>query len=567
MSVAEAARPRLRIRARVGWWPLALAALFLGALILRLVGYKTGLPYVYNADENSHFVPRAVGMFGHSLNPDYFVNPPAYTYLVHALYALRWGTDPATVGGAYAADPTTAFAIARAASGVLGAAAATLTAVAAARLFDDRRAGIVAGALLAVAFLFVHYSHFALNDAPTLAPLSLALVGVAGIYRTGRTREYLLAGAALGVAIATKYTAGILVVTIAAAALASPVPQPRWRGVAIAAGLCVAGFLVANPYALLDHQAFIDGLQKQTDTAAGDEGGKLGLANSSGWLYYLGTFGWGFGWLPCLAALGGAAGLVLRDRRLAWVLLPAPVLLFLYLGQQSRFFARWMLPIYPLLAMLAAYGLLLLVARLKLRWTLAAGAVLLCLQGLVYSVHNDRVLARQDTRQAARDWMVAHIPAGTKLVVEPIAPDQWAADVGSFNSATSSGNRWNKWRTSRSQYDNEGNRIHGAARVVKLEDYERTTRPDLVRAYGDGGFCWVVTGSTQYGRAYADPKEVPRAIQYYDALEKAGELVYDVKPYGKAVPFSFDSSFNYYPLSYDRPGPEIRIYRLRDCER
>jgi hypothetical protein len=567
MSVAEAARPRLRIRARVGWWPLALAALFLGALILRLVGYKTGLPYVYNADENSHFVPRAVGMFGHSLNPDYFVNPPAYTYLVHALYALRWGTDPATVGGAYAADPTTAFAIARAASGVLGAAAATLTAVAAARLFDDRRAGIVAGALLAVAFLFVHYSHFALNDAPTLAPLSLALVGVAGIYRTGRTREYLLAGAALGVAIATKYTAGILVVTIAAAALASPVPQPRWRGVAIAAGLCVAGFLVANPYALLDHQAFIDGLQKQTDTAAGDEGGKLGLANSSGWLYYLGTFGWGFGWLPCLAALGGAAGLVLRDRRLAWVLLPAPVLLFLYLGQQSRFFARWMLPIYPLLAMLAAYGLLLLVARLKLRWTLAAGAALLCLQGLVYSVHNDRVLARQDTRQAARDWMVAHIPAGTKLVVEPIAPDQWAADVGSFNSATSSGNRWNKWRTSRSQYDNEGNRIHGAARVVKLEDYERTTRPDLVRAYGDGGFCWVVTGSTQYGRAYADPKEVPRAIRYYDALEKAGELVYDVKPYGKAVPFSFDSSFNYYPLSYDRPGPEIRIYRLRDCER
>jgi Dolichyl-phosphate-mannose-protein mannosyltransferase len=565
MSVAEAARPRVRAPARLGW-PAVLAALFAGALILRLVGYKTGLPYVYNADENSHFVPRAVGMFGHSLNPDYFVNPPAYTYLVHALFLLRWGSDPAAVGGAYAADPTTAFAIARAASAFLGAAAVVLTAVAAARLFEDRRAGAVAGALLAVAFLFVHYSHFALNDAPTLAPLALSLVGVAGIYRTGRTREYLLAGAALGVAIATKYTAGILVVTIAAAAFASPVPQPRWRGIAIAAALCVAGFLVANPYALLDHDAFIDGLQKQTDTAAGDEGGKLGLANSSGWIYYLGTFGWGFGWLPCLAALGGAVGLVLRDRRLAWVLLPAPILLFLYLGQQSRFFARWMLPIYPLLAMLAAYGLMWLVARVKLRWALAAGAVLLCLQGLVYSVHNDRVLARQDTRQAARDWMVAHIPAGSKVVVEPIAPDQWAADVGYFNPATGSGNRWNKFRTSRSQYDNDGKLIHGAARVVKLEDYERITRPDLVRSYREGGFCWVITGSTQYGRAYADPHEVPRALQYYDRLRRDGDLVYDVKPYGKTVPFSFDSSFNYYPLSYDRPGPEIRIYRLRGCD-
>jgi hypothetical protein len=565
MSVAEAPRPRLRSGVRIGWWPVALGGLFAGSLILRLVGISTGLPYIYNADENSHFVPRAVGMFGHSLNPDYFVNPPAYTYLVHLLFALRWGTSPATVGGAYAADPTAAYEIARAASATLGAVAVVLTALAAARLFDDRRVGIVAGALLGVAFLPVHYSHFALNDAPTLAPLALALVGVAGIYRTGRTREYLLAGGALGVAIATKYTAGIIVPAIVAAALVSPVAHARWRSLAICAGLVCAGFLVANPYALLDHHGFIDGLQKQTETAAGDEGGKLGLANSSGWIYYLGTFLWGFGWLPCLAALGGGAALIARRRPLAWVLIPAPLLLFLYLGQQSRFFARWMLPIYPLLAMLAAWGLIVLVQRIRWRWALAAGATLLCLQGLVYSIHNDRVLARQDTRQAARDWMVANIPAGSKIVVEPIAPDQWAADVGSFNPATSSGNRWNKFRTSRSQYDNEGNLIHGAARVVKLEDYERTLRPDLVRAYREGGFCWVISGSSQYGRAYADPDEVPRALQYYDRLRRDADLVYDVKPYGSTVPFSFDYSFNSYPLAYHRPGPEIQIYRLKGC--
>ena len=71
-------------------------ALFVVALTLRLIGLKTGLPYVYNADENSHFVPRAIGMFGHSLNPDYFINPPAFTYVVHPLFTLRWGTDPAT---------------------------------------------------------------------------------------------------------------------------------------------------------------------------------------------------------------------------------------------------------------------------------------------------------------------------------------------------------------------------------------------------------------------------------------------------------------------------------------
>jgi hypothetical protein len=569
MSVAEAPRRRaITLPSGLGW-PAALLGLFAVALIIRLVGIRTGLPYIYNADENSHFVPHAIGMFGHDLNPDYFVNPPAFTYLIHVLYLVRWGSDPASVGNAYASDPTSAFVIARAASAFLGALAALFTALAGARLFSDRRTGFIAGAILAVAFLAVQYSHYALNDAPTMAPLALSLVGVAGIYRTGRLREYLLAGAALGVAIATKYTAGILVVTILAAALASPVPQPKWRGLAACAGFCVLGFLVFNPYALLDHHAFIDGLRKQTDTAAGDEGGKLGLASSSGWIYYLGTFGWGFGWIPSVAAVGGGIRMAMRDRRMALVLLPAPILLFLYLGQQSRFFSRWLLPIYPLLALLAAWALVELARRLNWRWLVGAGAALLCVQGLVYSVHNDRVLAREDTRQLARDWMAAHIPAGSKIVVEPIAPDQWAAVPGVFNRATGSGNTWNKFRTSRSTVNNDGSVItHGAGRVVKLEDYERTTRPDLVRAYGQGGFCWVVTGSTQYGRAYADPKVVPQAIKYYDALKKAGTLVFESKPYGSdtSLPFSFDYSFNYYPLSYDRPGPEVQIYRLRDCK-
>jgi hypothetical protein len=32
------------------------------------------------------------------------------------------------------------------------------------------------------------------------------------------------------------------------------------------------------------------------------------------------------------------------------------------------------------------------------------------------------------------------------------------------------------------------------------------------------------------------------------------------------VPFSFDLSYNYYPGAYERPGPTVRVYRLRDCE-
>jgi hypothetical protein len=103
---------------------------------------------------------------------------------------------------------------------------------------------------------------------------------------------------------------------------------------------------------------------------------------------------------------------------------------------------------------------------------------------------------------------------------------------------------------------------------VKLEDYEKTLRPALLDTYRRYGYCWLVAGSTQYGRAYADPAAVPRARAYYARLKATAGLVHKVAPYkagAKGVPFSFDFSFNYYPLQYDRPGPEIDVYRLRDC--
>jgi hypothetical protein len=30
------------------------------------------------------------------------------------------------------------------------------------------------------------------------------------------------------------------------------------------------------------------------------------------------------------------------------------------------------------------------------------------------------------------------------------------------------------------------------------------------------------------------------------------------------VAFNFDWSFNFYPLAYARPGPDMTVYRLRD---
>jgi Dolichyl-phosphate-mannose-protein mannosyltransferase len=523
----------------------ALAAVVVLALGLRLWGIRHGLPYVYNVDENAHFVPRAIGMFGHSLDPQYFVNPPAFTYLLHLAFWVRWGTRDA-VGEAFAVDPGTAFAIARVLVAVLGAASVGLLVWVGARLCD-RAVGLVAGALLAVAFLPVHYAHLAVNDVPALAPLCLSLLGAAGVYRYGRWRDYALAGAALGVACATKYTAGIVLLCLLGAAVGAP---NRARGLALAGAAAVAGFVVANPYALFDLDMFREGLRLQSETSS-DGGGKLGLVADSGVLYYLGTLTWGLGWIPAVAALAGAVGLALRDRRLALVLVPAPVLLLLFMGLQDRFFARWLLPVFPMLCLLAAW------AVTRPRVPALAAAAVLCAQGLIFTIHNDLVLTRSDTRALARDWMVGHVPEGTKVVIEPIAPDQWAMDIGRASRRTETGHRWTKWRTSNFR----GHR-------VKLEDYERTLSPPMLDRYARAGHCIVLTGSTQAGRALREPAQVPKAVAYYRALERRSDVLYRVSPLagGRGVgPFSFDFSFNAYPLSYVRPGPEIVIRRLRGC--
>ncbi|HEU4703450.1 MAG TPA: glycosyltransferase family 39 protein, partial [Conexibacter sp.] len=398
---------------------LALAGVLLGALALRLWGIRHGLPFSYNIDEEGHFVPVAIGFFGHDLNPGYFLNPPGYTELLYVVYAVWFGGRDA-VQHAYATHPSEVFLIARVTVALLGVVAVWLLHLAGARFFD-RRVGLLAAALGAVAFLPVFYGHLALNDVPATAPATLALLAAALVLRGGGTRAALLGGLAAGLAAGTKYTAGIALLPLLTAIVVSargrrePLVGAALLVPALAAcGAALAGFLVTNPYALLDFDAFHAGVSRQRTLASGEELSKLGLTQDNGILYYAWTLTWGLGWIPALAALGGAVRLLARERLLALVLLPAPLLYVVFMGVQERYFGRWLLPVLPIVTLLAAYGGMALaraVAGRAPRLALPAAALVaaaLLAQGLVHSVHVDRVLARADTRNSARAWLLAN---------------------------------------------------------------------------------------------------------------------------------------------------------------
>jgi hypothetical protein len=95
----------------------ALGWILLGALVLRVWSLRHGLPYVYGTDEEQHFVPHAVDMIGGGLNPHYFENPPALTYLLFAVFKVRFHAGfPFGSSGlihSFTRDPTAVFTTAR----------------------------------------------------------------------------------------------------------------------------------------------------------------------------------------------------------------------------------------------------------------------------------------------------------------------------------------------------------------------------------------------------------------------------------------------------------------------
>jgi Dolichyl-phosphate-mannose-protein mannosyltransferase len=574
------ARPE---RARQWAWA-GLAVVLVGGLALRLWGTQQGLPYAYNADEADHFVPHAVAMFEQStLNPHYFANPPAFTYLLHFLFAVWYGGASGAVH-AFALHPEALYTLARVAAAVLGTVALWLLYATGARLFN-RAVGLLAAAIEAVAFLSVFYAHLALNDAPALAPTTLSLLGTAGVLEQGRKRDYLLAGIGLGLACATKYTAGIVILPLLAAIVArfldasvhgrAAAARRALGGVLLAGAFALAAFLIANPYSVLDYHSFHAELVHQS-TLSAESQGKLGAPKAGGLVYYLWSFTWGLGWAPALAAVGGAFTVWRRDRRLGWLLIPAAVLFLAFMGLQGRYFGRWLMPIFPIACLLAA----LFVAQLAgwagrvlaspaLRGALTALLVTaLLVQGFVYSVHAGIVLARADTRNLTRDWMLNHIPAGAKIVAEPVEPEEWAREIEPGTSTARNPYRWHLYPALFPRITPDGSIAPAYLKEVGLENYETTLHPALIDFYVREGFCWVITGSTESGRAFADRKAVPGAIAYYRKLARDGEVVYRASPYARghggrdSVPFNFDWSFDYYPLAYERPGPLMTIYRL-----
>jgi hypothetical protein len=526
----------------------ALTGILAVSLALRITSIQHGLPFAYNPDEQLHFVPHAADAADGDWNPRYFDNPSALTYLIALVFKLVFHGEDVTQR--LANDPTAVFTVARVVVASLGTLVVLLVYWAGRRFFD-RTVGLIAAALVGFGFLPVYYSHQALNDVVTTVPLTVALVGCLLIYERGSWWTYVVAGGAVGLAVGTKYLAAPMALVVALAAL-FVVLEKRERParallLLIVAGVaCIAATLATNPFLLLEFDLAKGQFTGQSTHVATEKLGQDGVA----WLYYPQSLMWGFGVVPALFALAGVM-LALRAERSRGVLLIAfPVLLYLYMGTQERFFGRWLLPAYPAIAILAGYALVRCAdwirAHGRVTGTARAGLVLPLLavvalaQPVADSVRSDAVLAQTDTRTQAGDWITRNITDHRKIVIEPSSvPTSYLDSIG-----------FERYPVPR-----------------PYQAYEPRLRPELIDAYRDGGFCWVLISSHQRDRGLS--AGLPDARAYYDRLEQEADRTKVFSPYREGAnppAFSYDLSFNWYPLAFTRPGPYLELRHLTDCD-
>ena len=430
--------------------PLLMALLFVGGLIPRLVALDWGLPYVEHFDEPALIQTVMQMVHDGDPNPHTFLYPSLMFYLLAATARLHawWGIRQ----GIYTSIQdlpihTYGFTVApglyvwsRAVTAILSASTVPAVYLLGLRMFD-RRVGLLGALLVTVATFHVSHSHFITTDAPTGLWVVLAVLGAWRIVTAGDWRGYLLGGVATGLAAGTKYNAAAVALAVVAAHLF------RWgRGsfgrpflLLIGSGIAASGaFLVTTPYALLDWNAFIRGLRfNAAHYAEGTHGDFIGRWQLGEYASYLWTDG--LRELGSVIALAGLPVLLWRFPRQTSVLLLVVVSEMLLLMSQAVNFVRNVLPVFPLMLLIAAAGAVALADLLRRPVPAFRHIVLLLLAVALLGpqVHWTawllRYWSRPHTMVAAAEKLRS-LPRGMRAAVET-NPTFWEGDPIVFPSA------------------------------------------------------------------------------------------------------------------------------------
>lgn len=498
---------------------ITLASILALAACLRFVGIGSGIPFNVGVDE-PEILERAVRMMRTGdFNPHFFDYPGLYFYLQLAVACLRFLVG-ATSGEWTSLDQVSTadfYLWARALTALLGTLTVLLVYYIGMR-WGTRYAALAAG-LMAVMPIHVRESHYVLTDVPVTFFVTLALLLTLRAAERERASDFAWAGAAAGLAAATKYPGALslLMPLIAVWMTLNAKPSRLIASLAVLGG-AAAGFLIGAPYTIIDLPNFLNGYAHLAGYYSSKPLGEPAavtyykhLSRSIAWPAFL----------LLLTGLGlGAVRAIRGPGRVRWtVTIVFPIVYFYFLSGQTLVYGRYLMPLLPFVCLLAAAGAVSGVSLLRRfdipraarQAIIAAVTIAAVLSPAWQSLHFMRDLTRVSTVEQAHAWMLDHLPKGSSIVIETQA-------------------------------------------LLAPKSFKAKNVPQLVRdfrapqehaEYVDAGVEYIIASSQKYGDPLQFPHRHPDLYAAYMRLfEQSREL----------ARFTPDPN---------HPGPELRIYKLK----
>jgi hypothetical protein len=407
-----------------------------------------------------------------------------------------------------------------------------------------RCASLVTAALVSVAVLHVQLARFYTVD-PLLTFFVLLTLNLAvDVARGGGRRRQVALGIAFGLAVATKVTAGLLILVILVAYLAQGAKQKadgRTSGAMsqdgqariiigkMVATLAIAAsvFVIVQPYAVIDWRTFVDHTLRESQIAWGalDVPYTRQYAGTLPYLYSMWqTALWGVALPLGLVAWAGFAVVLVRWlRRAPWsdtLLLAWAGPYFAITGLLYARYLRYMMPLLPILCL----GAVMLLARARWRRVREIGYWVLGIGALVYALAFARIYGDQHPWIAASEWIYQELPAESTLAVEdwdtalplPLEIDGYSRRIDEYDVRTlmlydepDDGAKWGMLATDLADSDYvilASRRLYGS--IPRLpERYPVTTR--YYEHLMDGSLGFALAGEFTRGPAWLNPRVSP----------------------------------------------------------
>lgn len=357
--------------------------------------------------------------------PDHTQYPPLYSYIISPFVGL-WGATLALQGrlasvaelrGYLHVNPVVLFWGARLVTLICFAIAVRLV-YATARAAGNRQVtSLVAATVLASSVGLVRYSGYALPDVTMMMFAAGVMYYAVCLPSSPRpVRSALLCGAVLGLALATKYTAlGVALSVVTAAWLAAPSFRNRLRLLVVAAVGSVTGFLIGSPGWVLAFRRYWEGL---TFEAGHMRAGHLG-ATGVPLLGQLELLARADPHILAIAALSVVAAIVCRPRamRSEAIMAAAALGVLVVAAPAKKQSLQYLFAAYPAMAVLVSTGLD------KVRHPrspyLNGGVALLCLVSSVVGLHYAlRWALLPDSVEVSRQWIYTHIERNASVAVD-----------------------------------------------------------------------------------------------------------------------------------------------------